>query len=225
MIGYKATENGKCFDQLYVVGKTYSFKGKIKIHESGYHFCKNLIDVFNHYNLPSKKIKVFKVEILGKVISRKDSSVTNKLKVLEEVSLSRLVLEKNGIKYEFDSNCNLVEHEYSNGFCRSWEYNEKRDIISYNEKTSDGFCEGWGFDDRGNLITRDYYDGFREIYRYNENNNKIKTERTDGSWLKFEYDENQNMIKKEFSNGLCLKYEYDKSNNLIKRESNKQEEH
>lgn len=50
-IGYKAFTNMKDrYNNTYEIGKTYSVKGKIKWQENGFHFCKNLEDVFRYYD-------------------------------------------------------------------------------------------------------------------------------------------------------------------------------
>ncbi|MCK9272907.1 hypothetical protein M0P65_05155 [Candidatus Gracilibacteria bacterium] len=174
MIGYKATYNGKCLNKLYEVGKTYTLDGELVMCLNGFHFCQDLIDVFRYYYL-NKDIKVFKIEVLGDIKTEGDKSVTNKLKILEEVSLANLKLEKNGIKYEFNSNGNITLKQTSHDFWAKWEYNENNKCIKM--ENSDGYWVKW---------------------EYDKNNNLIKYETSSGRWEKYEYDEN-NRIKIETS--------------------------
>jgi len=176
MIGYKATENGKCKDQLYEVGQTYTLDGKMKMCEKGFHFCKDLIDVFEYY-YPNKDTKVFKIEALGNIETEENKSVTDKIMILEEVSLSNLIVEKYGIKKYFDDKDNYIKTEYSDGFWEKFEY-----------------------DENNNLIKAEYSGDSWEKWEYDENNNLIKYEDSEGYWEKYEYDSNNNLIKTE---SLC----------------------
>jgi len=78
LIGYKATNNGKCRnDFLYKVGKTYEYDGKIELCKSGFHFCKNADDIFSYYDYIKGVTKIFEVKILGIYHEGADKSVTN----------------------------------------------------------------------------------------------------------------------------------------------------
>jgi len=190
MIGYKATYNGKCKNKTYKLGKTYTLKGKLKMCEKGFHFCKDLIDVFYYYP-PNKYLKVFKVEALGNIETIADKSVTDKIKILEEVNLSNMVIEKNAYKKYFDDKGNLIKVEKSTGYWVKYEY-----------------------DKNNNRIKKEHSTGFWIKYEYNDKNNKIKEENSNGSCCKYEYDENNNIIKEDY-NGNLIEYKYDKNNNLI----------
>jgi len=174
MIGYKATYNGYCLNQLYKVGETYTLDGELEICKNGFHFCQDLIDVFNYYS-PNKNLKIFKVEALGDIDSREDKSVTNKIKILEEVNLSNLIVEKyNSKKYfkkYFDDKGNYIKYETSSGFWERYEYDKNNNRIKY---------EG--------------HDGSWIKYEYDSNNNLIKEEYSNGNWYKYEHDKNNNRI-------------------------------
>jgi hypothetical protein len=86
MIGYKATDkDGKCRDFTFKVGKTYKQSGNLKICENGFHFCGNILDVYNYYPR-SVDTRIFKVQALSDVQTEGDKSVTLTLKVLEELT-------------------------------------------------------------------------------------------------------------------------------------------
>ena len=212
MIGYKATINGECKDQLYEVGKTYTLDGELIMCEKGFHFCEDLIDVFKYYN-PNKDIKVFKIEALGNIKTFDDKSVTDKIMILEEVDLSNMVLEKDGYKRCFDCKCNYIKEEGPYDYWAKYEYDSNKNRIK--EVNANGFLIEWEYDENSNLIRRETSDGHWAKYEYDSNNNIIKEEHSDGFWIKYEYDENNNIIKCEDSYGWLEKYEYDENNYLI----------
>jgi len=185
MIGYKATYNGKCLNQLYEVGKTYTLDGELLMCARGFHFCKDLFDVFEYYH-PDKDVKVFKVEALGNIKTEKDKSVTDKINILEEVNLNNLIIERYGIKRYFDDKGNYIKREDPDGTWFKYEY-----------------------DSNGNRIKREDSYGSCIRYEYDENNKCIKEENSYGSWCKFEYDKNNNIIKTKYdkSNNI-IKTEY-----------------
>jgi len=192
MIGYKATYNGKCLDQLYEVGQTYTLDGELVMCANGFHFCKDLYDVFYYYH-PNKNIKVFKIESLGNVETIGDKSVTNKIKILEEVNLSNMILEKQNNKKYFDDKGNLIKDENTSGYWIKYEYNSNNDLIKTEESS-----------------------GYWVKLEYDSNNNNISLEYSNGSWIKYEYDLNNNRIKFESSDGALYKYEYDDNGKYIK---------
>ncbi|MCK9273362.1 YD repeat-containing protein [Candidatus Gracilibacteria bacterium] len=173
MIGYKATYKGICLNQLYEVGEIYTLDGELVMCENGFHFCQDLYDVFNYY-LPNKNIKVFKVEALGNIKTKGDKSVTDKIKILEEVDLSNMIVEKNGYKKYFDNNKNYVK-----------------------EKLPDDSFYKYEYDKRGNLIKYEHSDGYCMKYEYDENDNVIKCENAYGNYVKNYYDGNNKCIKVE----------------------------
>ena len=192
MIGYKATYNGMCLNQLYKVGQTYTLEGELVMCEKGFHFCQNLYDVFTYY-LPYKDIKVFKVEALGNIKTISDKSVTDKIKILEEVNLSNIVVEKNGFKKHFDEKCNLVKREYTSGYWVTFEYDSNDNKIK--EEISDGSWIKYEYDSKNNRVKEEFSNGDWVKYEYDSNNNLIKCEESDGHWEKWEYNENSNYVK------------------------------
>ncbi|MCK9273358.1 hypothetical protein M0P65_07520 [Candidatus Gracilibacteria bacterium] len=173
MIGYKATENGRCLNQLYEVGKTYTLDCEMKMCENGFHFCQTLNDVFNYYSL-NKDVKVFKIEALGNIETKGDKSVTDKIKILEEVKLNNMVLEKNGYKKYFDNKGNCIKIEYPDGYFSKFEYDSNNNRIKYEVST-----------------------GYWLKLEYDSNNNIIKYENSYGNCVKYYYDENNKCIKVE----------------------------
>ncbi|MCK9272973.1 hypothetical protein M0P65_05490 [Candidatus Gracilibacteria bacterium] len=173
MIGYKATFNGKCKNKTYKLGKTYTLRSEMEMCKKGFHFCQDLYDVFFYYP-ENKDTKVFKVEALGNVETIGDKSVTDKIKILEEVNLSNMVLEKNGFKKHFDDKGNFIKLEYDNGYWIKYEYDSKNRRIK--EECSNGHWTKFKYNKNNDLIKRNYSDGSWEKYKYDSNNHFIKTE-------------------------------------------------
>lgn len=84
--GYKVfNPDWTCRDFQYKVGETYEYDGDIGICHAGFHFCRKIANCFSYYDFDSNN-KVAEVEAIGSVIIEKDKSVTNKLKIVRELS-------------------------------------------------------------------------------------------------------------------------------------------
>ena len=177
MIGYKATYNGYCLNQLYEVGQTYTLDGKMKMCVRGFHFCQDLFDVFKYYPY-DKNIEVFEVESLGDVKNSEDKSVTNKIKILKEVDLKNMIVEKYDKKRYFNSKGNYIKYETAHGYYQKLEYDKNDNCIKYENS-----------------------ENYWEKREYDSNSNCIKEEFSNGSWYEYEYDENNNLIKTEYGKG------------------------
>lgn len=104
MIGYKATYGGKCKNITYKFRKTYTFNGNLVMCQQGFHFCKELEHVFDYYELTEESIKVYKIEVLGKVINRENKAVTDKFRLIKKVDISEWV--------KYDKNNNLIYSKF-----------------------------------------------------------------------------------------------------------------
>jgi len=88
--GFKAMkEDFTCGGFKFKVGKTYK-TDSISIGSSGFHFCENVYDVYNYYEKSSKTV-VCKVEAMGEVQKENDQSVTNKIKIIRQLTDKELV--------------------------------------------------------------------------------------------------------------------------------------
>jgi hypothetical protein len=86
MKAYKVfNEDLKCKDFQYQVGETYTHDGKIELCNSGFHFHKNPKDLFNYYSFDTNN-RVCEVEAIGKVEDGSDKSVTDKIRIIRELS-------------------------------------------------------------------------------------------------------------------------------------------
>jgi len=103
--GYKAfNKDMTCNGFKYEVGKEYKHDGELEICSSGFHFCKNPLDVLNYYDLTNCEFA--EVEALGKIVSKKDEDskiATDHIKIGAKLDLPAF------IKASFDflwENCN-----------------------------------------------------------------------------------------------------------------------
>ena len=94
MIGYKGfNENFCCRDFQFEVGKTYKHDGKLKLCESGFHFCTNPLAVFEFYP-PVNGSRFALVETGDNVIFSKPDAYkacADKLTIVKELSLQELI--------------------------------------------------------------------------------------------------------------------------------------
>jgi len=193
MIAYKGTENLKCRNKKYKVGKTYTQNKEPIMCCSGFHFCEKLYQINVHYPFREKENVYLEIEALGKIIKDEDKCVTNKFKVLRIIPET----EFHEIDPEhFDKHGNLIYFENSNGYWSKRQYDENNNLIYYENSNK-----------------------FWEKYKYDENNNKIYFENSSEYWDKRQYDKKNNEIYYEDSNGYWCKKEYDENNKYIKTTS------
>ena len=103
MRGYKIMESDMtCLGFQYEIGKEYSLDGKLEIYENGFHFCENPFYCLKYYNNIEGDKRLFLVEALGEVITGDNISVTNKIKIVEEIPNIEKFFDDNIDKYEFD---------------------------------------------------------------------------------------------------------------------------
>ena len=79
MIGFKATRDLKCRDTQFEIGGEYTINGTLELCKNGFHFCKNVGDVFRYY---MNDAVVVKVEAFD-VIDGDDKSCCRTIKILE----------------------------------------------------------------------------------------------------------------------------------------------
>ena len=94
MIGYKGFDkNFCCHDFQFEVGKTYKHDGRLKLCESGFHFCQFPLAVLIFYP-PVNGNRYALVEVTGKIIFAQDETykaVTDEIKIVRELSLDELI--------------------------------------------------------------------------------------------------------------------------------------
>src|SRR5574343_203770 len=99
--GFDVDESGNLYCEAdgnkkhYKVGEVSEQGGALSMCKNGIHFCWNINDVHQYYNLKEKVICT--VEILGDVLNDTDmkKSCTNKLKVLEILTREKILAISN----------------------------------------------------------------------------------------------------------------------------------
>ena len=181
MKGYKISNNRICKGFKYEVGKTYTFEGELRLCNQGFHFYKNIDDVFEWYFYDRNNTIIFEIEALGKIIEDENKCVTDKIKVLRIIPkkeynklFKRYKFDKNGnmiykeniggswVKYKFDKNNNEIYYENSDGFWRKWKYDKNNNLIYY--ENSNGFWEKWKYDKNNNLICKENSNGCKFVF-------------------------------------------------------------
>ena len=213
MIAYKATYNFKCFNQEYKVGKTYT-SDRMKICRYGFHFCQKMDNVLNYYS-PSSDFILLEVEILGKVETRGDKSVTDKLKVLRVIPFDEYTdsMKSQFSVYEYDERGNLISEIHPDGFKTTYEYDERNNNIATTFPSGNKIT--YEYDDKGNEIAVTSSSGCQYTYKYDERNNMISKTNSNGKMFIYEYDDIGNKIAVIFPSGEKVTYEYDERNNKI----------
>ena len=91
--GYKAfNKDLKCRGFQYEIGKEFEHKRKIELCEEGFHFCKKIVDIQGYYNLKNEETRLCEVEATGKVIEGDDKCVTDKIKIIKEISKEEMYI-------------------------------------------------------------------------------------------------------------------------------------
>ena len=120
MKGYKVfNSDWTCRGFQYEVGKTYEHEGKISPCNSGFHFCKRAVDCFNYYPFNSDN-RVAEVKALGEIKTDGDKSVTNKIKIIRELSWHEVLELVNTGK---DNTGKKNTGNYNSGDCNSGNFN------------------------------------------------------------------------------------------------------
>ena len=102
MKGYKMMNSDmSCKGFQYEVGKEYTLDGNLTLCKSGFHFCKNPFNCLVYYDNIKGDKRLFLVEALGEVITEGSKSVTNKIKIIEEISNIEKFFDANIKNFEF----------------------------------------------------------------------------------------------------------------------------
>ena len=88
--GYKGFYSDmSCRGFQYEVGQTYETDDKIEPCKCGFHFCRNMADVMDHYGMRS--CRYAEVEALGRVVDDGSKSVTDKLRIIRELTWAEVL--------------------------------------------------------------------------------------------------------------------------------------
>ena len=142
MRGYKFMESDMtCRGFQYEIGKEYSLKSKLLICKKGFHFCENPFDCLGYYNNIEGDKRLFLIEATGKVITKDNKSVTNKIKIIEEIHDIEKFFDENIKNFEVDWAYISKYQKLSEEFIEK--YIDKVDwfYISIFQKLSESFIE------------------------------------------------------------------------------------
>src|SRR5574343_658878 len=121
MRGYKFMESDMtCRGFQYEIGKEYSLKDELMICRNGFHFCENPFDCLEYYDNIEGDKRLFLVEATGDVIRTDDKSVTNKIKIIEEIKNIEKFFDENMDNFKVDLNYISIHQKLSEEFIEKY---------------------------------------------------------------------------------------------------------
>ena len=145
MKGYKMMESDMtCMRFQYELGKEYILEGKLQICENGFHFCENPFDCLGYYNNIDDDKRLLVIESLGEVITENYKSVTNKIRILEEIIDIEKFFDENINNFEVDWKYISMYQKLSEKFIEKHSDKIDWNYISKYQKLSEKFIEKHG---------------------------------------------------------------------------------
>ena len=142
MRGYKLMESDMtCRGFQYEVGEEYFLNSKLQICENGFHFCENPFNCWGYYSNIKGDKRLFLVEALGEVITEDNKSVTNQIKIIEEIHNIKKFIDENINNFVVDWNYISKNQKLSEEFIEKYIDKVNWDCISINQKLSEEFIE------------------------------------------------------------------------------------
>ena len=164
MKGYKGFDKDlKCKGFQYEVGKEFELDGEIKICERGFHFCKELIDVMNFYDIKNGN-RFCEIEATGEITEDNEHKkyCTNKIKIIKEIPIEEVLKEVNS------------------GYRNSGNHNSgNRNSGNYNSGDYNSGNHNSGDYNSGDYNSGDYNSGYRNSGYYNSGNHNSGLFNTD----------------------------------------------
>jgi YD repeat-containing protein len=165
-IGYKATENYRCRDQVYEIGQEYKMNELPIICHRGFHYCEVAKNVLKHYAF-TPGFKLLEIEDLSEdTVWHYDKSCSNHIRIVREITDPEELYKRLQIYRKFDERGNLILHKNESGYVCEYTYNDQGKELTY--KNSNGF---W------------------RKKTYNKNGHFLTSENSFGGWSKATYDE------------------------------------
>ena len=142
MRGYKIMESDMtCRGFQYKIGKKYTLKDKLKLCENGFHFCENPFNCLYYYDNIKGDKRLFIIESLSKVITNGNKSVTNKIKIIEEIKDIEKFFDENIDNFEVDWFYISGNQKLSEEFIDKYNDRVEWSCISKYQKLSEDFIE------------------------------------------------------------------------------------
>ena len=167
MIGYKFMESDmKCKAFQYEIGKEYSLEGKLQICENGFHFCENPFNCLKYYDNIKGDKRLFLVEALGEVITEGDKSVTNKIKIIEEITDIEKFFDENKDNFGINWTYISMYQKLSESFIGKHKDKVNWTYISMYQKLSEEFIEkhcnkvNWNFISNYQILSEEFIDKY-----------------------------------------------------------------
>ena len=90
--GFKGfSKDWTCHGHKFEVGKTYTHKGKIKLCESGFHFCENPLDVLRYYSPTDSNFAEVEANNVSDEKSNDTKRVCSEIKIGAKITLTTII--------------------------------------------------------------------------------------------------------------------------------------
>ena len=151
IIGYKATYNFKCLDQVYEIGQEYKLDHKPEMCVSGFHYCLNAIQTIRYYPI-NKEFKLLEIEDLSSdTITDGNKSCSNHIKIIREITEPDELMNLLGRNFSYNESTKSLKVNYSDDFWYEYTYNEAGQKLTYKE--SSGYIRNYKYDEYGYELT------------------------------------------------------------------------
>ena len=209
--GFKVDENNQLYcnpgivKKYYKVGSIESVTGKLKMCENGIHFCWEINNVHEFYNLLEGVI--CKIEILGDVVNDDDGkkSCTNKIKILQILTKEEILKISN----TGNNNSGVI----NSGDYNSGDYNSgNRNSGDYNSGNYNSGNYNSGYYNTNSPCVRLFNKNtdiqFNEFVNSNYYNALNSSSFILNEWINYTEEEKKNDKAKELIGGYLKTYEY-----------------
>ena len=189
MKGYKAfNKDLTCRDMQYEVGQTYEMEESPVCCERGYHFCKNIADVYKYYSM-SENTRICEVVALGDVVS--DDGIkycTNKIKIVREIkskAIKHCNVDKTDVGYCNSGNrnsgdWNSGDRNSGNWNSGNWNSGNRNSGDRNSGNCNSGYCNS-GDRNSGYCNSGDWNSGDRNSGNWNSGD-RNSGDRNSGNW-------------------------------------------
>ena len=166
--GFNVDENNRLYcnpngiPYYFEVGKTYEIIGQLKMCNNGFHYCRKLNDIDEHYNL--KTSVICEIQILGSNIHDIDGkkSCASKIKILRILTKEQVWTISNTGKDNtgFINSGNYNSGNRNSGYCNSGNRNSGNRNSGYcnSGNRNSGYCNSGNYNS-GNYNSGDYNSG------------------------------------------------------------------
>ena len=168
MKGYKAfNKDLTCKGMQYKVGEIFEMDENPICCKRGFHFCKNIADVYNFYEA-SDNTRICEVEALGNIVTDDDVKYcTNKIKIIKEIhskAIKHCNVDKTDVGY-----CN--SGHFNSGYYNSGNFNSGHfNSGYYNSGNRNSGNRNSGNRNSGNYNSGNYNSGYYNSGNYNSGN-------------------------------------------------------